>query len=47
MSATPRFTVKWAGECAWCGEEIVPGDEGSYDLDDRVCHLVCRELQAV
>lgn len=44
MTATPTFVVKWPELCRWCGDRIVPGDEGSYDLDDYVCHLACREL---
>jgi hypothetical protein len=47
MTATPKFTVKWPAKCPWCGQSIMPGDEGSYDLNDEVCHLVCRNLQTV
>jgi hypothetical protein len=47
MTRTPDFTVKWGGACSWCGGNLDPGDRGSYDLDDYVCHYECRELMSV
>lgn len=47
MTAVAKFIVKWEGQCPWCGGNILPGEEGSYDFNDFVCHLVCRKLQTL
>lgn len=46
MRRIPEFIVKWDAWCEWCNGEIMHGDNGSYDLEHRVCHLECRKMMA-
>lgn len=38
----PRFIAKWGRPCPWCSADIVPGDEASFDFEDRLVHYGCR-----
>ena len=44
MESIPTFVARWGGTCPWCGGKVQPGDDASYDYEDRMVHLACGKL---